>query len=464
MRPSLAEQLAEAATAVRLGAVPPTTRHQLARLLLDFVGDVTLSAPHDFADACVRAAARMGSQPDCAVIGRRERLAAPSVALVHGTFAHGLEFDDSHLPSLSHLTATVVPVVLAVGELLGLDGTKMLTANLVGVEVGGRLGRAVTAPGWGGSAVRARGFFSTSVFGTVAAAVAAAHALDLPRPRVAYAISLACNAACGLAEVASGDSWAKRSQPGWAAHAGLSAALLAGEGYDGPRAALEGERGFFNGFAGGHARPEALTDGWGGRWEVDEVSIKSYPVEHYLQTILELIEQCRAEIRLDRSQVTEIEVGLPGQIRKAIFEPREFKNAPPDSYTARYSAPYCLARALTKVESPRLEREDFHERFVHDDALRAVAARIRFVPDPAFDAVFPEHAPGRLRLHAGAQCLWEGQLDDVYGSPFRPMTDADLIAKFHGNCAAWSEPKRARLLGVVMDLERRHARDLVAAL
>ncbi len=60
--------------------------------------------------------------------------------------------------------------------------------------------------------------------------------------------------ASALFEFLSNGSSVKSMHPGWAAHAGLTAAKLAMSGLTGPETAIEGGRGLFSAFARGGGR------------------------------------------------------------------------------------------------------------------------------------------------------------------------------------------------------------------
>src|SRR5690348_9920003 len=56
-----------------------------------------------------------GAGPSAA-IGQDARLAAPWAALVNGTAAHALDFDDNFDPAKAHATAVLAPAILAMAE------------------------------------------------------------------------------------------------------------------------------------------------------------------------------------------------------------------------------------------------------------------------------------------------------------------------------------------------------------
>lgn len=463
MSTTLARQLGGLVSETRFGSFPADVIATAKRSLTDYVGCVAASAVEPYAASIIEVARIFGNQPDCSAIGSDTKVAAPSAALINGTLAHGFDFDDTHLPSLSHHTAAVVSAILAVGELRDLSGEDVLAGQILGTEIGVRIGRAVRSPEWGGLSLRSQGFFATSAIGTVAAAAGVARALGFGPELTASAIALGCNLASGTVELAKGDSWAKRSQPGWTAKAGLSAALLAEAGFSGPSLAFEGEHGYLKAFTNGRSHPDRLTKEWGEDWGVKEISVKAYPVEHYIQPLVELAGKWRQSEPAETGMITRIEASIPNQIQRALFVPRELKAAPPNPHAAQMSAPYSLALSLTRQGGADLNVEDFSNRFRRDPETLRLASVVEFLPDNGFDAAFPDCAPGRLRLLAGEKCLFEGELACEYGNPRRPMRNEDVLAKFNRNCRGWSDKAKKEARQAIEALPGIGARALMAA-
>src|SRR4051812_20834459 len=125
----------------------------------------------------------------CAVRGASEpaaRAAAaagdPVVAL--GTAGHVLDFDDTYLPGIAHLSAPVAPAALSVGAREGATVGAVLSAYAAGFEAMGALAAA------GRPALYDRGWHPTAVCGAVGAAVAAAALLGADRDTAAALAAL----------------------------------------------------------------------------------------------------------------------------------------------------------------------------------------------------------------------------------------------------------------------------------
>jgi 2-methylcitrate dehydratase PrpD len=139
-----------------------------------------------------------------------------------------------------------VTTALAVGEAVGASGRAMLEAALAGVEVMCRVGLAV--PG----RFHARHFHPTALAGVFGAAAAASKLRRLTEDQVVDAFGISGSQAGGIIEYLTDGTWTKRLHPGWAAHAGIVAAVLAECGMRGPETVFEGAHGLYAAFAGGH--------------------------------------------------------------------------------------------------------------------------------------------------------------------------------------------------------------------
>ena len=119
---SLARQLAQRITAMRYEDLPPEAVHWCKVAVLDTVG-VALAGSVEQAPRMVEEV--MGLRPDngpCLIIGTHRRAAPLDAALVNGTSAHALDFDNTAKSLGGHASAVIVPALLAAGEDCGASG------------------------------------------------------------------------------------------------------------------------------------------------------------------------------------------------------------------------------------------------------------------------------------------------------------------------------------------------------
>ena len=119
---------------------------------------------------------------------------------MNGVLAHSLDFDDTHLPSVLHPSASIIPGVLAVAEQTGASIADAVAAAAAGYEVCVRTGMAAYDKSLGNSVFFERGWHATSICGTLGVAVAAAKLMGLGAEGIAHALGIAVSMGSGVIE------------------------------------------------------------------------------------------------------------------------------------------------------------------------------------------------------------------------------------------------------------------------
>jgi 2-methylcitrate dehydratase PrpD len=266
------EKMADFISDLNFGDIPGDVVEKTKQLVLDTLGVGLAAVDENFTKDILDVAKGMGGTAESSVWGKSVKLPAANAALVNGTMAHGLDFDDMHRAASSHMSVVVVPTALAVSEQKPVSGRAIIAAIVAGYEIGARIGLAAMGK------LLLRGWHPTAVFGTFSAATVAAKLMGLKPRQTALAMGIAGSQASGLAQWIEEGSWTKRMHPGWAAHSGIIASLLARTGYDAPRKIFEGGQGLYRAFLrDGNYSLEKLTDQLGKRWETRQICIKMYP-------------------------------------------------------------------------------------------------------------------------------------------------------------------------------------------
>ena len=173
----------------------------------------------------------------------------------------------------------------------------------------------------------------------------------------------------------------KRLHLGRAAEAGVRAAQLASRGFLGPPFALDSRFGLLEVFGGTGAQPEQMSHDLGKSWAVRDVWFKVYPICGWIQPVVQILVELRGPRPLSANDIQRIRVGVSRYAAQNNGEP-----APVDTMGAQYSIPYCVAVALTG--DPR-DPACFSPEAVNDPAMRALAAKVEILVDPAVEAVYP---------------------------------------------------------------------------
>jgi 2-methylcitrate dehydratase PrpD len=438
--PSVAERLAARVAAVSADRLPAAVRRKCEDLVIDVIGLCATARNEDYVS---RARAAWDEEGACTAIGHAATLSAGGAAFVNGTAAHGEDFDDTFEGGPVHAGAVVVPAVLAACERYRLDGRAALVGIAVGVEV---LCRAsLVKP----KAIHRAGFHPTAVLGAPAAAAGVGAALGLAAPRLVDALGVSGSMAGGIIEYLAEGAWTKRLHPGWAAQAGLRAALLGRAGFVGPRTVFEGTHGFFNAFAHG---PDgdygALYDGFGERWVLETLAFKPYPCGTMVHPYIDCARRLAARgVRAEEIEALVCEVA-EGTVHR-LWEPLADKRRPPNGYAAKFSTPFCIAAAFL---GGALGLDAFTDAAVADEAVLALAAKVRYQIDP--NNPYPKSFTGHVRAVLRGGRIVEERQGHLRGGAEEPLTRQEIEEKFAQNArhGGWSAAQGEAALALARKL------------
>jgi len=443
---SLTRRLTRFAAGLRLEDIPAPVVRAAKLHFLDAIGvglaasTVPLSA--EWSDSARRIGGVGGGR--ATAFGRAEGLSATMAALANGALVHSLEYDDTHIGSVVHGGAVAAPTALAVAEECGADGARLLTGFIAAWESMIRLGLA--APG----AYQANGFQISAAGGAIGAAVAAAAIRGLAEDQAVSAIGIAGSQASGLLEFLSDGSTVKALNPGWAAHTGIAAVVLAEAGMTGPETVLEGRFGFLASFArdpDAAARLAGHLDDLGEVWHLPDAAFKLYPCCHYIHPFLEAM-QALVNGGLKLPEIAAITCHVPPPAAPLICEPWERRQHPASGYDGKWGLAYFLAALLV---DGRVDVATFAG--APDPAVVEVARRITW--RPMKEHHFPERFEALVEIGLTDGTARSHRIDSVRGAPDRPIPQADVEAKFRANAVrALPPPSVERLIESILSLER----------
>lgn len=412
--------------------VPAEVVQSVKDRVLDILGVSLAALPLPTSAAAADHVRDQGGAPQAHAIGIKEMLPSSAAAFVNGVLAHSLDYDDTHLPSIVHPSASVIPASLAAAELAGAGGRTTISAIGVGLEICIRLGMAGYDAGTRTSIFFDRGQHATSICGTVASAGAAAALLGLDAEGIAHAIGIAVSMASGVIEGNRAGGTVKRIHCGLAAQAGVNAALLAQGGITGPPTALEGRFGFFQAFLGERHDAAAVTEGLGENWSVPDIFFKPYPCNHFTHSGIDAALSLRKK-GLSPGDVEEVRLGVASATVRTIGEPIERKRAPETGYEAQFSGPYTVAAALVGGSGLGLGLSDFTDELARDPARRDLMARVIVEPNAECDSIYPLQFPAVLEVRTRDGAEMSERVLANRGGPDRPLRTEELETKFREN-------------------------------
>jgi 2-methylcitrate dehydratase PrpD len=439
-----AEMIAEWTTSLTLDDVPEDVVEHAKLHLLDVIGCGYAASALGVATEGRTAMAELGGEPQASVIGHDGGLPAPNAAFANAMLCHGLDFDDTHSDSVSHVSVVVCPAALAAGEAQGSSGADLLTAIVTGNEVVTRVGMA--APGL----FHKRGFHSTAICGIFGGTAATARLLGAGPAATASALGIAGSFAGGLFAYLDDATATKPFHPAWAAHGSLLAARLATLGGEGPPSVLEGRFGLYHAFLGaekGEIPIDRQLADLGSRWETPRIAYKAYPACHFIHGSLGATASFGT---LDPDEIEDIVVTVPEAGVSLVLEPAGKKIAPRTVYEAKFSLQYSTATMLVNGSAGL---GAYSDEAIADPRVLDLARRVRYETKeyPTYPAAFP----GGVRIELRNGRVLEAELPHQRGGPENPLSDDEVRAKFRENAGlALSGEAVDALEQAILSLER----------
>jgi 2-methylcitrate dehydratase PrpD len=415
--------LAEFVATMRDRPLPPRTREVLRQALVDAIGCGLFGLTTDWARIIHRFARAQGGPAESALWCGGERIGAAAAALAAGTAIHSFDFDD-HSRAKIHPGAVVVPVVLALGERCRSPGHVLLAAMAAGYETMNRVSQAAN-PG----RARMRGWHLTGTCGTFAAAAAASVILGLDAATTASAFGLAGTQSAGLWAFTADAAMSKRMHPGKAAQDGLNAAVLAANGFQGPRYILEAADGSFLYTMSDAPRPWMITEGLGSRWHSDETCFKPHACCGSNHACVDAAIELVGQHGVDVLDIERIIAGVADVVRTQTG----FDYRADSVLNAQMSLQYNVAVALHDRQA---YLEQFTPQRIIEPAVCETARRVEIEVDPEIDRKYPEIYGGRLTILLKDGRRLTKRVDYSRGMPENPMSGQEIERKFRSLATA----------------------------
>ncbi|SDL62895.1 2-methylcitrate dehydratase PrpD [Modicisalibacter muralis] len=283
-------------------------------------------------DIITRYVKRAGGTKEATVPGAGFKAPVEMAALASGTYAHATEYEDDSFPEAVS-SYTLFPAILALAEHLGSSGKEVIESFVLGYEAQARIGLACRP-------ARKQGYMVLSLAGSIGCAVSAAKLLGLNASQTANAISIAASQASGIGYQTG--TMAHIIEMGFSPRNGLTAALLANDGFTGKQDVLEAPRGLFNMITCGQvSEPERILLDWGKPYRINEVGIKFYPCCYHLQRLIETTLEVKQEMGLAADDIEEIVVHVNAFFPTVVQHPE-----PANEIEAQFSLPHVLAIAM----------------------------------------------------------------------------------------------------------------------
>ena len=426
-RMGITQEIASYVARVRYRNIPSDVI-QLARgFILDGLGVALAGSTDECARIVQRHVRQMGGAAECSILGTSVSAPAPKAALANGVAGHAMDYDDTQLSTskeavyglLTHPTTPALAAVLAVGQKQKITGAEFLLAYVLGVEVECRIADAINPRHY------QSGFHSTATIGGLGAAMAAGKILRAKEPQLLMTFGIAASMASGLRE--NFGTMTKPLHAGRAAENGVTAALLARDGFTAAPNILEAARGFFNAMAGGY-EDSKIRGRLGSPYFMKQpgISIKPYPSGSLSHPAQDLILDLVKEHDVKAENIERIEVGTNSNVPNALIYPM-----PKTALEGKFSIPFCMAIAVIERKAGIAQ---FQDRKVRGKKVVELMKRVTLYVDEELERLGYDQVRSRVRVKLKDGRVLEGRYDVARGHPAKPMSWAELTEKFR-DCA-----------------------------
>jgi 2-methylcitrate dehydratase PrpD len=415
MKLTIAEEIANFICKTNFNDIPEQVIEKSKQSLLDCIGVALYGCRSEASKISEKVICSMESKKEASVIGTMFKASTPNAALLNGIRSHVADYDDS-LFDFGHPSAILMPVTLALSESNGADGKKMLTAFILGSEVGSKLGQLM---GWKHYEA---GWHSTGTIGTIGAVAAASKVLDLSKVEIVNAIGIAASSASGLRQ--NFGTMTKSWHAGKAAFSGIIAAFLAKHGYDSAPDSLEGENGFIKTFQGESV--DFFNINMGNPYSIMDIQIKKYPSCHGTHASIEAVLQLKKEYDFSWEEIKGIECYGRPVLNETVLVYHEPKN----ELEAKYSVEFCVAAALIYN---RLGISQFTRECVLSGNVKSLMQKVSSKSDPKLEDISKKEkllAPSIVSIILQDGGKLNKTVLEAEGGPRNPIHWEALEAKF----------------------------------
>ena len=406
--------LADFAATLRFEDIPAPVLRRAEDLFLDWFASALAGKGARPVESITRFMQAMGPTDGPSQILINRQTSSPLVAAVANAAAsHFAEQDDVHNGSVFHPAAVVFPPALAVAQAIGASGADLLTASVVGYEVGIRVGEFLGRSHY-------RIFHTTGTAGTVAAAAAVGWLLKLDAAQMQHAFGSAGTQAAGLWEFLRTAADSKQLHTAHAAGAGLTAAYLAQDGFTGARQIFDGKQGMAAGLST-DADPARLADRLGQRWTLAETSFKFHASCRHTHPAADALQQLMREHQLVADQVAKV----TAQVHQGAIDVLGPVVDPQTVHQAKFSMGTVLGLIAVHGRAGLTEFDADYR----SPAVVAFRDKVEMALDAEVDTAYPARWIGKVQLATTDGRQFSARVDEPKGDPGNTLSRPELEDK-----------------------------------
>ncbi len=381
---NITEKIVEHCENIKFSVLPRDVVEYCKVLILDFIGIPVKSSDLESSKSLYSGISSISKGGECTAIPHGSHFLPQYAALINGVYGHSLDYDDTHRESSIHPGVSVIPSLLAAGEVFGADGKRLIESMVAGYDVACKLGMAVNP-----AEHYSHGFHGTGTCGVFGATAAAGIIADLNPSELLNAFGINISQVAGSMQFLENGSWNKRLHPGFAAHNAILAVNLAKSGFIGAAKPIEGKYGFLNSYTH-NPDPEKAILGLGERYEVVFTGVKPYPCCRYIHPAVDIVLQLLREGTINGEEIERIDVEMVRPGYYIVGYPIERKQKPQNVVDAQFSMPFALAVAILKG---KLTVDEFNNKNLNDAEVKKMMKKIHVKHSEELDKDYPQKWP-----------------------------------------------------------------------
>jgi 2-methylcitrate dehydratase PrpD len=393
--------------------LPAEVVKQAREVVADSLAVIAVGAQEEEVKALIGRMVSPGAKEAATVIGVGVRTETSKAALINGTAGTFLELDEGNQFARGHPGIHVVPAALAVAEEMNLSGCDLLTALVLGYEIGARIGIA--------SKLR-MSMHPHGTWGTVGAAVAVGKLMAYEEKAMREIINV--SSSLGLAtsrQTMLQGGTVRNVYAGASGYMGILAHDLVQSGFTGEE---DGLQTVFGSVVSETFDPEEMTWDLGGRFEIARNYFKRHACCRYNHATLDALGSIAAQRpggRIGTDEVAKVEVesySLAAQL---------CDQNPGNTLAGKFSIPFAVA---TLIVNGSTGVESFTPQAIQDPAIKALAQRVTVSEDPKLTAMMPRYRPSRVKVTLIDGTVLEAQALTNKGDTEDPYSPEELRAKY----------------------------------
>ncbi len=359
------------------------------------------------------------------------KLVPSGAAMVNSAASSAFDLDDGHRDAGGHPGASVIPATIAMAEEAGSSGREILTAIVIGYEVGVKVASS-------------RNFdtlitLSTGRWCAFGVAAACSWLKRLPPDRIAQAISIAGVLSPDLSAAGYSRYMGNAVKEGipWATFTGMVAVELAERGFSGPLDIFDNPR-FFD--------STKIRTAFKGSPVIENVYFKPYGCCRWIHSALDALSCLVKEQELKPDEVDSIKVYTFSRALTLNNYPN-----PPTLESAQYSVPFCLATFLVKGENAFLP---MRQELLKNDRIISLATKVELYEHKEFTRMFPKYVPSKVVVSTVNGRCFEKTVIVPKGDPGNRLSFNELKNKMGYLMGPFLSDKRQKaLLNTISSIE-----------